>query len=67
VDKVDRWTKRDAWTSRWRPAAGLRAVTELRQATANAEGRDKLDAQITAAETEKKALSAIAATDPGAD
>jgi hypothetical protein len=48
-------------------ATACRVVTELRQAKASAEGRDKLDAQIATAEAEKARLLAIASADPGAE
>jgi hypothetical protein len=46
-------------------AAARRLVTKLRHAKADAEGRDKLDAQITAMEAEKKALPAVSNHDCG--
>ena len=47
--------------------SACKPVTDLRQARASAENRDKLDAQIAAAEADKAKLPAIASADPGAE
>jgi hypothetical protein len=61
----------------WKSSAGCTNVTasgkvcatinSLRQAKANAERRDQLDAEIDATETALRALPAYASADPGAD